>query len=384
MSSASRSQQAAASSSTSGLYSLVGGIGGGLGGVVPTVMTVGAPPLPLPPPPPPPPPPTLSQSFHGALGHHNGLTMRKRKRSVNSAPSEISLGIPPATPSSDEKIATSSQDLEKNLKYAKAVDETLRELDEIFEFMEKCKDTAMGDREQVDANQDVQYPKEFAQRLGIFLEVVQPLVVNGEPTPQVRFTGKYRNLSVSSKIRLLRIAQREEIAMDILQNYFSNLSDYHRIQLLEASPVKKIPIATEIWKVFGAMTAPYRSSFIRACPVEYLTEVVLKHLSILTVGETIQALKRLPDCASNKVIQKTVCSTLWNRKNQFEYPDDFLEFASLIETNNLSIKFFPLIEEMASVARQKLREHQQARKTIQQLQQDMDTLQSTSKAPHPS
>jgi hypothetical protein len=312
------------------------------------------------------------------------LMMRKRKRSGSSSATEISLGVPPAPSFSDEKVPTSSQDAEKNLKYARAVDETLKELDLIFEFMEKCKNAAMEDREESDGNIDVQYPKEFAQKLSIFIEVVHPLVVNGEPTPQVRFTNKYRNLSVSSKIRLLRIAQKEEIAMDILQNYFPNLSDYHRIQLLEASPVKKIPIATEIWKVFGSMTPPYRASFIKSCPVEYLVEVVMKHVAILTVAETIQALKRLPDCASNKFIQKSVCSSLWNRKNQFEYPNDFLEFASLIETNNLPIKFFPLIEEMTSVARQKLQEQHHAKINVEHLQEELETLKKKSKEPMPS
>jgi hypothetical protein len=113
-----------------------------------------------------------------------------------------------------------------------------------------------------------------------------------------------------------------------------------------------MPIAAEIWKDFVSMSPPYRCAFIDAAPVEFLAEAIIKSLSLLSIGEVLRILKRLPmDISTYKAIKKTVCNSLWSRKSEFEYPQDFLDFASSIESENLSIKCFSVIEEMYLVAR---------------------------------
>ncbi len=231
---------------------------------------------------------------------------------------------------------------------AGAVDQALGELDAVFEWISKAK---IDDREE-----EIACSRELSQRLGVFLDISIQQPIQGEPVQVAKFTQKYKSLSAASKIRLLGICRREEVALDLIQNYFPVLSDYHRIQLLKVSPIKQIPIAAEIWKDFTSMSPQYRSAFIDSAPVEFLSDALLKSLNLLTIGESLQILRRLPmNVAAFRTIKRTVCNSLWSRKSEFEYPQDFLDFASSIESENLSIKCFSVIEEMYMVARKRER-----------------------------
>lgn len=242
-------------------------------------------------------------------------------------------------------------------KHARDIDSTLKELDEVFGYLEAARKLEI-DRESFEKKKPatLHLPEpiplqwleshsdpEFQEKLKIFLAADEPFSVSGEPTMLLKFTPRYHTLSVSSKIRLLRLTQREEIATEILTTHFQTMGDYHRLELLQVSPIKQLALATEIWKTFGSISSHYRAWFINTAPIEFISSVVLKNTSCLSVAEALTACKLV----TTPHLLHEVCVALWERNTEFIFPADFVAFSELLSKTKLE---FPVVKAMAKEA----------------------------------
>jgi len=135
---------------------------------------------------------------------------------------------------------------------------------------------------------------DFTHRVSLFLELVQPADHTvGEVPVMFRFTNRYRVLPVDFKIRLLLATRREEVALDVIINYFHVLPDFYRILVLKASPVYSNALSKEIWKHASHMSPQERTRFIEVASKNYLQHLLTKSPDVFTEEETKLIQERL-------------------------------------------------------------------------------------------